>query len=97
MESSNQVRLHATIEGRVQGVGFRFFVLDIANELDLTGWVRNTVQGNVEVLAEGSRQNLTKLLGYLQKGPRAAYVTEVRHNWQDASGEFNRFDVQRTV
>jgi len=97
MSSNEQSRLYAVIEGRVQGVGFRGFVLDKADELELTGWVRNTYQGNVEVLAEGPRFALEELLKALKKGPGTAYVTKVSEKWSEATGEFRFFGVEHTV
>jgi acylphosphatase len=94
MPSDTKVRLHAVIDGRVQGVGFRFFVIERALPLKITGWVRNTAEGQVEVLAEGEEQNLKHLLDALRTGPRAAYVTNVNVDWQTANGEFARFDVR---
>lgn len=93
MSHEEHARLHAYVEGRVQGVGFRLFVIQAAKMLDVTGWVRNTAKGEVEVMAEGSRANLNKLLEYLHQGPRAAFVTNVRQEWLEASGEFADFDV----
>lgn len=89
--------LHAIIEGRVQGVGFRMFVLEEARELELTGWVRNRYSGQVEVLAEGPRPVLEILLEALQRGPRGAWVESVQHDWQPSSGQFKSFEVARTV
>ncbi len=89
-------RLHAIVEGHVQGVGFRYFVLNRANELGLKGWVRNTFSGDVEVVAEGDRSVLDDLLESLQKGPRSSFVSRVRENWEPATDEFTRFDVKRT-
>jgi len=86
-------RLHARIEGRVQGVGFRYFVLTEAQKLGLTGWVANRVDGQVEVLAEGEHETLEKLLAVLHEGPRGALVMGVRYEWGDASGEFDHFGV----
>jgi acylphosphatase len=90
-------RLHAYVEGRVQGVGFRYFVLDIASGLNLSGWVRNTQDGSVEVLAEGERQSLEQLLVKLRQGPRSARVLDVRTTWEETTGEFKRFQVRQTV
>ncbi len=89
--------LHAVIDGRVQGVGFRMFVLEEARELDLTGWVRNTYSGQVEVLAEGPRPVLEIFLETLRRGPRGAWVESVQQDWQPASGQFTSFEVARTV
>ncbi len=90
-------RLHAWIDGHVQGVGFRAFVYEIALSQELTGWVRNTHEGLVEVLAEGPRENLDILLAYLRRGPRGAFVSEVREEWGPALGEYDSFRVTRTV
>jgi acylphosphatase len=97
MQDRDLVRLHAVIDGRVQGVGFRYFVLETALPLDLTGWVRNTMDGQVEVVAEGQRSSLEQLLEALRRGPRAAYVLSLNQEWQTASGEFTRFDVRGTI
>ena len=97
MADSDQARLHAIVEGRVQGVGFRNFVLDNATRLGLTGWVRNRWNGDVECLAEGNRQALDKLLSTLQRGPRSGFVANVRVDWQEASGEHTHFSVKPTV
>lgn len=96
-ENSPQIaRLHATIHGRVQGVGFRAFVESNGINLGLTGWVRNRWNGSVEVVAEGERQNLEKFLAILRRGPRAASVSDVAYEWQEATGEFSYFYVRMT-
>jgi acylphosphatase len=66
------------VRGRVQGVGFRWFVDYEARQLGLAGWVRNNFDGSVEVLAMGSEQQHSTLRGKLQDGPRAARVDEVK-------------------
>ncbi|MFW6125587.1 MAG: acylphosphatase [Chloroflexota bacterium] len=87
--------LHAVVHGLVQGVNFRSFVLRHARALGLTGYVRNVLaDGTVEVVAEGERDRLEQLLGYLQTGPRAARVTGVDADWSDYTGEFSGFDVR---
>jgi acylphosphatase len=65
------------VTGRVQGVGFRWFVEREAALLNLTGWVRNRENGTVEIMATGPREQLTALLGRLREGPRAARVDDV--------------------
>ena len=65
------------VRGRVQGVGFRWFVEREAHILGIAGWVRNNVDGSVEVLAMGSRDQLLGLKSRLRAGPRAARVDEV--------------------
>jgi acylphosphatase len=66
--------LHFLIQGRVQGVGFRWFVQREAGELDLRGWVRNTEEGEVEVLASGPAEDLAELRASLRRGPRGSRV-----------------------
>lgn len=90
------VRLHAIVEGHVQGVGFRYFVLTHALQLDLTGWVRNTCDGEVEVMAEGLQSQLEILLDHLRNGPRSAFVTAVKTEWLPAENNFVDFKVART-
>jgi acylphosphatase len=65
------------VRGRVQGVGFRWFVEREAHLLGIAGWVRNNHDGNVEVLAQGTRDQLSGLHGRLRQGPRAARVDAV--------------------
>jgi acylphosphatase len=69
--------LHFLIRGRVQGVGFRWFVHREAAELNLRGWVRNTDAGEVEVLAAGPPEDLAELRALLQKGTRVSRVDAV--------------------
>ncbi len=97
MGENDIARLHALVEGRVQGVGFRFFVLDTAETLGVTGWVRNCWDESVEVTAEGSRVKLEQLLLALERGPRSAFVSRVQPEWLAATGEFKSFAVRSTA
>ena len=81
-----QVRLLAVVHGDVQGVGFRYFIQRRAEEMGLAGWVRNGADGNVEVLAEGSRPALGRLLELLGKGPGLADVDRVDAEWGEETG-----------
>ena len=87
-------RLDATVHGRVQGVGFRFFVIRHAMDLDLTGWVANEADGTVHCVAEGSRPELERLLDALEEGPAGALVDHVTTSWGPASGGLRSFDVR---
>lgn len=89
-------RLHAVVEGRVQGVGFRYFVEETALALNLKGWVRNRWNGTVETIAEGERSILEKFLAALQRGPRSAQVSQVSVEWLPSTGEFSRFTIKMT-
>jgi acylphosphatase len=75
--------LHFLVQGRVQGVGFRWFVHREASELDLRGWVRNTEDGEVEVVASGSQADLAELRATLRRGPRGSRVDRLLEHYLD--------------
>ncbi len=87
-------RLEAVARGRVQGVGFRMFVVDVATALGLTGWVANEPGGTVRTVAEGPEPRLLELLRELRDGPPGARVDAVDEAWTRASGAFDRFTVR---
>lgn len=69
--------MHVVVSGRVQGVGFRWFVREAALELDLAGWVRNRPDGNVEIAADGDDEQVTRFRAMLREGPPNATVRSV--------------------
>jgi acylphosphatase len=75
--------LHFLVQGRVQGVGFRWFVHREASELDLRGWVRNTEEGDVEIVASGSERDLAELRASLRQGPRGSRVDRLLEHYLD--------------
>jgi len=87
--------LHFLIQGRVQGVGFRWFVQREAAELELRGWVHNTEDGDVEVVAAGDAGNLDELRVSLRRGPRGARVDRiVEHSLAEHEAEgLNSFQI----
>jgi len=89
--------LHAYVEGRVQGVGFRAYVQDCAASLGLTGWVRNKGDDVVEVWAEGPTGDLEKLLTMLRRGPSMAYVSDVQVSHPAPEGKYTRFMVISSI
>jgi acylphosphatase len=93
-DQKERTRLHLIISGRVQGVGFRFAAYDQAEDLALAGWVRNLPNGDVEIVAEGSRKNLQVLAAWAHLGPASAHVTNVREEWSDFTGEFTEFRIR---
>ena len=97
MNEKEYKRLHAQVTGRVQGVGFRYYVMGEAGNLGLTGWVRNRLDESVEVIAEGEKEKLVLLVNALKQGPRSSYVHEVKETWSEATGEFPGFSVRGTV
>jgi len=82
------------IYGFVQGVYFRDFTLRQAVKLGLTGYVRNSPEGTVEVQAEGERSHLEELIDRLKVGPPAAKVTEVVTNWSEYTGSYSSFRIR---
>jgi acylphosphatase len=88
------VRVHIWVTGRVQGVGFRAFVLQAGIMLRLTGWVHNLGYDQVETSAEGPRQVVERFLEMVKTGPRPAHVDAARVEWESPTGEFNRFYVR---
>ncbi|HEY6351590.1 MAG TPA: acylphosphatase [Candidatus Angelobacter sp.] len=82
------------VRGRVQGVGFRWFVDHEARQLGLSGWVRNNLDGAVEVLAMGSEQQLGALRKKLENGPRAARVDAVEETPAEPVAGLNTFRIE---
>ncbi len=92
---SDRARLSFQVYGRVQGVYFRYFVLDTARGLGLKGYVRNLDRGDaVEVQAEGEKLQLDILMERLKTGPPGAQVTRVKIDWLDYSGQFTDFKIK---
>jgi acylphosphatase len=90
-------RLEAVVRGRVQGVGFRYFIVRRANGLGLTGWVANDHDGSVRCVAEGPRDALDDLVRQLRAGPAGARVDDVSTHFGAATGGFARFSVRATA
>ncbi len=88
------VSVHAIVYGRVQGVFFRSFVEEQAQYLDLKGYVRNLPSGDVEVVAEGERERVEKLVEYLKVGPPVARVKRVVPIWSEYSARYSRFSAR---
>lgn len=87
-------RLEAVVRGRVQGVGFRWFVVRRAAELGLTGWVANRSDGSVQVVAEGPAGVLVRLVEQLRQGPSGASVSAVDQHRLPPTGGFHRFSIR---
>jgi len=78
---------HYLVKGRVQGVGFRWFVQQEAAEISLRGWVRNTDEGHVEIVAMGTPEDLAELKTALHKGSRGSRVDAVlEHELAESEG-----------
>ena len=88
------IRAHAIISGRVQGVFFRSTASDMAKELGLGGWVRNLEDGGVEAVFEGDESKVREMLEWCKKGPRFAEVSRVDVEFGRAGGEFKNFEIR---
>ncbi len=82
------------ITGRVQGVGFRYFVQKRANELGVKGWVKNTRDGGVQVMAQGNLKDMETFLDYLRMGPQLARVIQFVKNEMPELEDFSDFCVK---
>ena len=82
------------VRGRVQGVGFRWFVEREAHILQIAGWVRNNHDGSVEVLGIGTREQLAGLRSRLQEGPRAARIDDIEESEAEPVAGLNSFQVR---
>lgn len=91
---STNKSLHIKITGQVQAVGFRYSTIELAQKLNLTGWVRNSKDGEVEILAQGQEDNLKKLLKWSCSGPRNAKVESVEFEWRENKNKFDSFKVK---
>lgn len=86
-------RLHVYYEGGVQGVGFRFTTEYIAQQLNLTGWVKNLPDGRVELVAEGKEDSLQQLLSKIKDRMRP-YILNESVDWEPHKDEFKEFALR---
>lgn len=86
--------LKALVNGRVQGVGFRYFAQALARQYGLKGYVRNLADGSVEVLAVGERQVLEVFVRDLRQGPPGARVGQCQVRWLDACEPYADFTIR---
>ncbi len=84
-------RVQATVSGRVQGIGYRYYASHVAGEMGVTGTVRNLPGGEVEAVAEAEEATLHEFLKALRHGPHAAEVTALAVAWSEPTGEFTAF------
>jgi len=88
------VQAHLFAHGRVQGVGFRYTVHRYATKLGLNGWVRNLHDERVEILAQGSQDDIQKLISYLKGNPGLSYVVKLDIIWEKPSKVFSNFHIE---
>jgi len=92
----NEIRIRIVVAGRVQGVGFRYATVDAATRIGVRGWVRNTRDGKVEIVTEGSREQTGRLVDWCRQGPALAHVTSVDWSEVPAGEKIAGFEVRPT-
>ncbi|MEW6378174.1 MAG: acylphosphatase [bacterium] len=88
-----KVRAHLFISGMVQGVFFRSSTKSEASRLGVKGWVRNLSDGSVEVVAEGEKADVERLVAWCHRGPVGAHVRKVDIQWENYSGDYSSFSI----
>ncbi len=88
------MEINILVLGRIQGVGFRYFVVQKARKLGLTGFVRNAPGGKVEITAQGSKEKLELLIEILKEGPCLGHVEEVKVEWNKETKKFEEFSIE---
>ncbi len=86
--------VHLLIKGKVQGVFYRASAKDVAEQLVLTGWIRNTKEGDVEAIASGEEDRIKEFIEWCKKGPRKAEVTKVVVTEQE-NQQYENFKIVR--
>lgn len=94
-EPSVRYRLTVLYSGRVQGVGFRYTVKTVATGFEITGTVRNLLDGRVELVAEGSRPELEEFRTAIHGAGLAGFIRDEQVIWADAKNEFRGFEIIR--
>jgi len=90
----SKVGVHLIVEGRVQGVGFRYLSQRAATSNNLTGYVRNLSDGNVEIVAEGENQNINQFIKALRNDHSFARVLNIRQSDLPFTGNFEGFQIK---
>lgn len=93
MENTAKARVVITVEGIVQGVGFRYFIHRNARRLGLTGTVQNLPGSKVYIVAEGNKSDLQDLLALAKEGPGGAWVKNYSVDWEQFTGLYNEFSI----
>ena len=91
---SKFIRAEIIVNGLVQGVGFRYFVLRQAMGLHVTGYVRNLYTGEVQTIIEGETFEVKELIEYIKVGPFGAHVNKFTIDWSEATAEFTQFEIR---
>ena len=87
-------RAHIEVYGKVQGVCYRYYTVEKATALQVTGFIRNRLDGSVEIIAEGDEAQIRDLIHWANQGSPASNVSEVKVNWEEYEGTFKNFTVK---
>jgi acylphosphatase len=85
---------HLFISGSVQGVGYRYFVKNNAQALELRGWVRNVEDGRVEMVLQGDKEKIEEMIALCRKGPFLAEVKHIGFEWEEWAADFESFEIK---
>lgn len=86
-------RIHIIFSGKVQGIGFRYRTLNLAEKMAINGWVKNLSDDEVEMMAEAEEKNLQDFIAEIKKYFQN-YIQDVQLEWQKPTGEFQNFQVR---
>ena len=92
--AENLTRFHIFVSGLVQGVFYRQSTKEKAEELGLTGWVRNLPDGRVEIVAEGEEKKIKELIDWAKKGPISAEVRDLEADFEEYKNQFSEFKIR---
>ena len=92
-DSSDYIRVHLIISGKVQGVYFRKHTQDTSRENNVYGWVKNLLNGDVECVLEGLKSNVDKVMMWCHQGPTGSHVDNVKITYEEFIGNFNDFKI----
>ena len=93
-KNKEKVGAHIIVSGRVQGVAYRYYAREVAEQLGIKGWIKNLINGDVELIVEGFQQTVEKMIEWCKEGPRLAIVENIEVDWLPYSGEFNQFHIK---
>jgi acylphosphatase len=97
METQNLISnasVKLAVSGRVQGVGYRYFIARTASELGINGYVKNLYNGDVEIFAEGRKEFLEELIKRAKSGPPHAWVDTARIEWLEFNNKYDNFEIR---
>lgn len=92
--NTEKLRAEILVNGLVQGVGFRYFVVKHASRLNLKGYVKNLYTGEVLTVVEGDKVNIEEIFKLIKLGPSHAHVKNARIDWKEFKNEFDTFEVR---